>query len=113
MIRSKSALAIAVLFAFACAGAHAAGSGEVTRKSKTTKLPNAYAYRQAAYTDANKMVTFIVFSTQPADTVKVNAAGDRVAALENQLAQSQVAYVELQIAADGRVEQLAFHALGD
>lgn len=108
----KSTLAIATLFALACASAHASGSGEVTKEGKTTKLTNAYAYRRADDFDDKKMLTVVVFSTKPADTVKVNGASDRIGELESQLSQQEATYVEIEIAADGSVEQLGFHAPG-
>ncbi len=107
---ARSIFATAALLAFACA--HASGSGEVIKEGKTTKLTNAYAYRRADHFDATKMLTVVVFSTEAADTAKVDAASDRIHELESQLDQKRAAYVELEIAADGSVEQLSFQAPG-
>jgi hypothetical protein len=106
----KSTLAVTALFALACTGAYASGSGEVTKEGKTTKLTNAYAYRRADHFDDKKMLTVVVFSTKPADTVKVNAAGDAIRELTSQLSQQDATYVEMEIAADGSVEQLGVHS---
>jgi hypothetical protein len=108
---AKSVFATAALFAFA--GAQAAGSGEVTKEGKTTKLTNAYAYRSADHFDATKMLTVVVFSTEPADTAKVNAASDRIHELESQLDQKRATYIEMEVTADGSVEQLGFQAPGN
>lgn len=108
----KTTLVVAALFAFACGSVHASGSGEVTKEGKTTKLTNAYAYRRTDHFDDKKMVTVVVFSTKPADTAKVNGASDRVGELESQLSQQEATYIEIEIAGDGSVEQLGFHAPG-
>jgi hypothetical protein len=110
MTLAKSVFATAALFAFAFA--HASGSGEVTKEGKTTKLTNAYAYRRADHFDATKMLTVVVFSTEPADTAKVDAAADRIREFESQMSQKRATYVELEIAADGSLEQLGFQAPG-
>ena len=112
MTRRKSALAIAALFTLVCASAHASGSGEVTREGTTTKLTNAYAYRQADLFDAKKMLTFVVFSTKPADTTKVNAAKDRIQEIESQLDQQQATYIELRVTVDGSLDRIHFQAPG-
>jgi hypothetical protein len=108
----KSVFAITALFALLCAGAHASGSGEVTREGKTTKLANAYAYRRVDHFDAKKKLTVVVFSTEPAETAKVNAAADRIRELESQLDHKRATYVEIEIASDGSVQQLGLQAPG-
>jgi hypothetical protein len=111
MTLGKTVFVAAALFAFACA--HASGSGEVTKEGKTTKLTNAYAYRRADHFDATKKITVVVLSTEPADAAKVDAAEDRISEFESQMSQKRATYVELEIAADGSVEQLALQAPGD
>ena len=108
---AKSIFAAAALLAFACA--HASGSGEVTKEGTTTKLTNAYAYRSADHFDATKMLTVVVFSTEPVDTAAVDAASDRGHELESQLDHKRATYVEMEIAADGSVEQLSYQAPGN
>jgi len=95
-----------------CVGAHAAGSGEMTRKGQTTKLPNAYAYRQADHFDKSKMITTVLFTTKPLDTAKIDAASEQIDAAEAQLRQLEASYVELDIAADGSLEMIGFFAPG-
>lgn len=112
MTINKSILVAAALSLLAYADAYAAGSGEVTKGGKTTKLTNAYAFRGADHFDATKMLTIVVFSTEPVDTAKVNGAEDHVSELESQLDHKRATYVELEIAADGSVEQLGYHAPG-
>lgn len=110
MKTARHVLALAALCA--CALAHAAGSGEVTRKGQTTKLPNAYAYRQADHFDKTKMLTTVLFSTKPLDTAKVGAAANPIDEAESQLRQAEATYVELDVAADGSLEMIGFFAPG-
>jgi len=92
--------------------AYATGSGEVTRKGQTTKLPHAYAYRQADHFDKSKMLTTVLFTTKPLDSAKVDAATDQMDAAEAQLRAQEASYVELDIAADGALEMIGFFAPG-
>ena len=95
-----------------CIGAQAAGSGEMTRKGQTTKLPNAYAVRQPDHFDASRMITTVLFTTKPLDSAKVNAAAKQLDAAEAQLRELEASYVELDVDADGRVQMIGFFAPG-
>jgi len=96
----------------ACVAAHAAGSGEFTRKGQSTKLPNAFAVRQPDHFDKSKMLTSVLFSSKPLDAAKVNAAAKPIDEAESQLRQSEASWAELDIAADGSIESIGFHAPG-
>jgi len=96
----------------ACVAANAAGSGEFTRKGESTKLPNAFAVRQPDHFDESKMLTTVLFSSKPLDAAKVNAAAKPIDEAESQLRQSEASWAELDIAADGSVESIGFHAPG-
>lgn len=95
-----------------CLSAHATGSGEVTRKGQTTKLPNAYAYRQPDHFDKSKMITSVLFTTKPLDSAKINAASAQIDAAESQLRELEASYVELDVATDGSLEMIGFFAPG-
>ena len=97
---------------WACTYAYATGSGEFTRKGQTTKLPNAYALRQADHFDDKKILTTVLFSTMPLDTAKVDAASDRMKEAESQLGQLDAFYAELDIGADGKLEMIGFFGPG-
>lgn len=107
---AKTLLAIAALMPFAVA--HAAGFGQVTKEGNTTKLTNAYAYRSPDHFDKTKMLTVVVFTTAPVDTAAANAAEKPIDDIESQMNQKRATVVELEIAADGSVEQVGIEAPG-
>ncbi len=61
----------------------AGGGGTFTVKGKTRTLKSAYAYSRPDPFDNSKQSTAIVFSERVIDIAKINAAEDRVEALEH------------------------------
>ena len=104
---ARTRVALALLGFVASTGlAFADGSGTLIIKGQTTAFKTAYAYRHADDFQPDQQITTVVLSDKPIDVSKVNDAVDREDALKTQLRELNGNRVELNIRADGTVENV-------
>ena len=104
MKRSRG-LSLTIL-ALACGLAHADGSGTLYQDGKPLALVSAYAYRGPDPFDKTKEVTTVVFSDRKIDAAAANAASNRGEAVEDQLRRDNATRVELNLEADGSLQNV-------
>lgn len=94
------------ILALACGVAHADGSGTLYQDGKPLALVSAYAYRGPDPFEKTKEITTIVFSDKKIDAAAANAAANRGEAVEDQLRRDNATRVELNIEADGSLQNV-------
>jgi hypothetical protein len=99
-------------FALAPALALADGSGTLYQDGKQTVLVNAYAFRGPDPFEKTKELTTVVFSDKRIDAAAANAAADRGEAIAEQFRANEGLRVELNLEADGSVQNVNILAPG-
>jgi ketosteroid isomerase-like protein len=108
----KSFVCSLTIFALASGFAHADGSGTLYQEGKSTALVSAYAYRGPDPFEKTKEITTVVFSDKKIDAAAANAAADRGEAVSDQLRRDGATRVELNIGADGSLENVNIVSAG-